>query len=105
MRSPLDLVPGHPSHIQLDAPLLQPRIGVFTCPEYPPTSIPHYVLCFAALVLLQGLMVRFPTARGSSGHPSFICHARLQDAVLVSPLSARTVLTLSFSRLITCFFS
>ncbi|KAG2069647.1 hypothetical protein BDR04DRAFT_1232124 [Suillus decipiens] len=63
---------------------------LFACPEYPPSSsnsqvkLPHFIayalhrtklhssVTFAALVLLQRLKARFPTARGSSGHRLFV---------------------------------
>ncbi|KZP29093.1 hypothetical protein FIBSPDRAFT_992030, partial [Athelia psychrophila] len=69
-------------------------------PEYSPTScgsqtkLPHFIayafhrtklhaaVTFAALVLLQRLKARFPTARGSSGHRLFISAFMLASKVI-----------------------
>ncbi|KAG2120261.1 hypothetical protein DEU56DRAFT_928467 [Suillus clintonianus] len=73
---------------------------LFACPEYPPSSsnsqvkLPHFIayalhrtklhssVTFAALVLLQRLKARFPTARGSSGHRLFISAFMLASKVI-----------------------
>jgi hypothetical protein len=73
---------------------------LFACPEYPPTSthsqakLPHFIayafhrtklhesVTFAALVLLQRLKARFPTARGSSGHRLFISAFMIASKVI-----------------------
>lgn len=63
---------------------------LFACPKYPPATthsqvkLPHFIaytlhrtklhpsVSYAALILLQHLKARFPTARSSSGHCLFI---------------------------------
>ncbi|KAG2112745.1 hypothetical protein BD769DRAFT_1364408, partial [Suillus cothurnatus] len=73
---------------------------LFACPEYPPSSsnsqvkLPHFIsytlhhtklhslVTFAAFVLLQQLKVRFPTARGSSGHHLFVSAFMLASKVI-----------------------
>ena len=73
---------------------------LFACPEYPPSSsnsqvkLPHFIayalhrtklhtsVTFAALVLLQRLKARFPTARGSSGHRLFVSAFMLASKVI-----------------------
>ncbi|KAH7927453.1 hypothetical protein BV22DRAFT_1007019 [Leucogyrophana mollusca] len=73
---------------------------LFACPEYPPTSsgsnvkLPYFIayalhrtklhssVTFAALVLLQRLKARFPTARGSSGHRLFVSAFMLASKVI-----------------------
>jgi hypothetical protein len=73
---------------------------LFACPEYPPTAthsqakLPNFIayafhrtklhesVTFAALVLLQRLKARFPTARGSSGHRLFISAFMIASKVI-----------------------
>ncbi|KAF9243147.1 hypothetical protein BU15DRAFT_86565 [Melanogaster broomeanus] len=73
---------------------------LFACPEYPPSSsgstikLPQFIayalhrtklhpsVTFAALVLLQRLKARFPTARGSSGHRLFVSAFMLASKVI-----------------------
>jgi len=73
---------------------------LFACPESPPTSssistrLPYFIayalhrtklnpsVTFAALVLLQRLKARFPTARGSSGHRLFISAFMIASKVI-----------------------
>ncbi|TFK23173.1 hypothetical protein FA15DRAFT_621339 [Coprinopsis marcescibilis] len=73
---------------------------LFACPEYPPAAthsqakLPHFIayalhrtklhtsVSFAALVLLQRLKARFPTARGSSGHRLFISAFMIASKVI-----------------------
>jgi len=75
---------------------------LFACPENPPTSgvtaihgkLPYFIayalhrtklhiaVTFAALVLLQRLKARFPTARGSSGHRLFISAFMIASKVI-----------------------
>ncbi|KAG2015595.1 hypothetical protein CC2G_008852 [Coprinopsis cinerea AmutBmut pab1-1] len=73
---------------------------LFACPEYPPAAthsqakLPHFIayalhrtklhssVTFAALVLLQRLKARFPTARGSSGHRLFISAFMIASKVI-----------------------
>ncbi|KIJ15514.1 hypothetical protein PAXINDRAFT_77274 [Paxillus involutus ATCC 200175] len=73
---------------------------LFACPEYPPPSsgstvkLPQFIayalhrtklhasVTFAALVLLQRLKARFPTARGSSGHRLFVSAFMLASKVI-----------------------
>jgi hypothetical protein len=73
---------------------------LFACPEYPPTAthpqarLPYFIayalhrtklhvsVTFAALVLLQRLKARFPTARGSSGHRLFISAFMIASKVI-----------------------
>ncbi|KAF9268632.1 cyclin-like protein [Marasmius fiardii PR-910] len=73
---------------------------LFACPEYPPSStslqsrLPQFIayalhrtklhssVTFAALVLLQRLKARFPTARGSSGHRLFISAFMIASKVI-----------------------
>jgi Cyclin, N-terminal domain len=73
---------------------------LFACPEYPPSStnpqvkLPYFIayalhrtklhqsVMFAALVLLQRLKARFPTARGSSGHRLFISAFMIASKVI-----------------------
>ncbi|KAK7045538.1 hypothetical protein VNI00_007370 [Paramarasmius palmivorus] len=73
---------------------------LFACPEYPPTTtqshakLPYFIayalhrtklhpsVTFAALVLLQRLKARFPTARGSSGHRLFISAFMIASKVI-----------------------
>ena len=73
---------------------------LFACPEYPPTSsgsntkLPYFIayalhrkrlhsrVTFAALVLLQRLKAKFPTARGSSGHRLFISAFMIASKVI-----------------------
>ncbi|KAF9529701.1 hypothetical protein CPB83DRAFT_852012 [Crepidotus variabilis] len=73
---------------------------LFGCPDYPPTSthsqarLPYFVayalhrtklhpaVTFAALVLLQRLKARFPSARGSSGHRLFISAYMISSKVM-----------------------
>ncbi|KAG2063270.1 hypothetical protein BDR04DRAFT_988616, partial [Suillus decipiens] len=72
----------------------------FACPEYPPSpsnsqvKLPHFIsyalhrmklrtsVTFAALVLLQRLKARFPTAHGSSGHRLFVSAFMLASKVI-----------------------
>ncbi|TEB16910.1 cyclin-like protein, partial [Coprinellus micaceus] len=73
---------------------------LFACPEYPPATthsqakLPHFIayalhrtklhpsVTFAALILLQRLKARFPTARGSSGHRLFISAFMIASKVI-----------------------
>jgi hypothetical protein len=73
---------------------------LFACPEYPPSAthsqakLPYFIayalhrtklhpsVTFAALVLLQRLKARFPTARGSSGHRLFISAFMIASKVI-----------------------
>ncbi|EGO00719.1 hypothetical protein SERLA73DRAFT_178625 [Serpula lacrymans var. lacrymans S7.3] len=73
---------------------------LFACPEYPPstsgssTKLPYFIayalhrtklhasVTFAALVLLQRLKARFPTARGSSGHRLFVSAFMIASKVI-----------------------
>jgi hypothetical protein len=73
---------------------------LFACPEYPPSTthsqakLPYFIayalhrtklhssVTFAALVLLQRLKARFPTARGSSGHRLFISAFMIASKVI-----------------------
>ncbi|KAL4079276.1 hypothetical protein J3A83DRAFT_4086288 [Scleroderma citrinum] len=73
---------------------------LFACPELPPSSsgstvkLPYFIayalhrtklhpsVTFAALVLLQRLKARFPTARGSSGHRLFVSAFMLASKVI-----------------------
>lgn len=73
---------------------------LFACPENPPSSahsqakLPYFIayalhrtklhvsVTFAALVLLQRLKARFPTARGSSGHRLFISAFMIASKVI-----------------------
>lgn len=78
---------------------------LFACPELPPTTanshllqasgkLPYFIayalyrtklstsVTFAALVLLQRLKARFPTARGSSGHRLFISAYMIASKVI-----------------------
>ncbi|EIW80626.1 hypothetical protein CONPUDRAFT_82776 [Coniophora puteana RWD-64-598 SS2] len=73
---------------------------LFACPEYPPSSsgstvkLPYFIayalhrtklhasVTFAALVLLQRLKARFPTARGSSGHRLFVSAFMIASKVI-----------------------
>ncbi|KAH7904011.1 hypothetical protein BJ138DRAFT_1019739, partial [Hygrophoropsis aurantiaca] len=73
---------------------------LFACPEYPPSSsgsnikLPYFIVyalhttklhssvTFGALVLLQRLKARFPTARGSSGHRLFVSAFMLASKVI-----------------------
>jgi hypothetical protein len=73
---------------------------LFACPEHPLQStqsqakLPHFIayalyrtklhssVTFAALVLLQRLKARFPTARGSSGHRLFISAFMIASKVI-----------------------
>lgn len=73
---------------------------LFACPEYPPsaaqppTKLAHFIayalhrtklhksVTYAALVLLQRLKARFPTARGSSGHRLFISAFMIASKVI-----------------------
>ncbi|KAI6009840.1 hypothetical protein EDC04DRAFT_3146157 [Pisolithus marmoratus] len=73
---------------------------LFACPELPPSSSGskvklqkfiayalhrtklHQSVTFAALVLLQRLKARFPTARGSSGHRLFVSAFMLASKVI-----------------------
>jgi hypothetical protein len=73
---------------------------LFACPEHPLQStqsqakLPHFIayalyrtklhssVTFAALVLLQRLKARFPTARGSSGHRLFITAFMIASKVI-----------------------
>ena len=73
---------------------------LFACPEYPPTSSGsntkllyfiayalhrmklHSLVTFAALVLLQQLKARFPTACGSLGHHLFISAFMIASKVI-----------------------
>ena len=73
---------------------------LIACPEYPPTSsgsntkLPYFIACAlhrtklhssvtsAALVLLQYLKARFPTARGSSGHRLFLSAFMIASKVM-----------------------
>lgn len=73
---------------------------LYACPEYPPSStvsqakLPYFIayalhrtklhssVTFAALVLLQRLKARFPTARGSSGHRLFISAFMIASKVI-----------------------
>ncbi|KAG5647096.1 hypothetical protein DXG03_001467 [Asterophora parasitica] len=77
---------------------------LFDCPEVPPGTLPgaarpqstlpnfiayglhrtklHPACTFAALILLQRLKARFPTARGSSGHRLFISAFMIASKVI-----------------------
>ncbi|TFK44893.1 hypothetical protein BDQ12DRAFT_673770 [Crucibulum laeve] len=73
---------------------------LFTCPELPPSStqsqqkLPYFIayalhrtklhasVTFAALMLLNRLKNRFPTARGSSGHRLFISAFMISSKVI-----------------------
>ncbi|KAF9485996.1 hypothetical protein BDN70DRAFT_870484 [Pholiota conissans] len=73
---------------------------LFACPDYPPSSshaharLPFFIayalhrtklhpaVTFAALVLLQRLKARFPSARGSSGHRLFISAYMISSKVM-----------------------
>lgn len=75
---------------------------LFACPENPPTTgvtaihgkLPYFIayalhrtklhpaVTYAALVLLQRLKARFPTARGSSGHRLFISAFMIASKVI-----------------------
>jgi len=77
---------------------------LFACPEYPPQppghthspshKLPYFIayalhrtklhqsVTFAALVLLQRLKARFPTARGSSGHRLYISAFMIASKVM-----------------------
>ncbi|KAL0955762.1 hypothetical protein HGRIS_001976 [Hohenbuehelia grisea] len=73
---------------------------LFACPEYPPSAthtgakLPYFIayalhrtklhpsVTFAALVLLQRLKARFPTARGSSGHRLYISAFMIASKVI-----------------------
>lgn len=75
---------------------------LFACPESPPTSgvtpthgkLPYFIayalhrtklhpsVTYAALVLLQRLKARFPTARGSSGHRLFVSAFMIASKVI-----------------------
>jgi len=73
---------------------------LFACPEYPPAAthsqakLPHFIayalhrtklhpsVTYAALVLLQRLKARFPTAKGSSGHRLFISAFMIASKVI-----------------------
>ncbi|CAA7260527.1 unnamed protein product [Cyclocybe aegerita] len=73
---------------------------LFACPDYPPSSthahakLPYFIayalhrtklhnaVTFAALVLLQRLKARFPSARGSSGHRLFISAYMISSKVM-----------------------
>ncbi|KAJ7287223.1 hypothetical protein C8J57DRAFT_579840 [Mycena rebaudengoi] len=73
---------------------------LFACPPYPPQSthsqakLPYFIayalhrtklhqaVTYAALVLLQRLKARFPTARGSSGHRLFISAFMIASKVI-----------------------
>ncbi|KAH0835729.1 hypothetical protein J3R83DRAFT_9552 [Lanmaoa asiatica] len=66
---------------------------LFACSEYPPLSLLfhsyalhrtqlHLSVTFAALVLLQRLKARFPTAWGSSGHRLFISAFMIASKVI-----------------------
>ena len=88
---------GHESTARLCARFIT---NLFACPEYPPSSthaqakLPVFIayalhrtklhpsVTFAALVLLQRLRARFPTARGSSGHRLFISAFMIASKVI-----------------------
>ncbi|KAF8434992.1 hypothetical protein L210DRAFT_3409429 [Boletus edulis BED1] len=88
---------GHEQNSKLCARFIT---HLFACPEYPPSSsnstvkLSHFIayalhrtklhvsVTFAALVLLQRLKARFPTARGSSGHRLFISAFMLASKVI-----------------------
>ncbi|KAG7091093.1 hypothetical protein E1B28_010148 [Marasmius oreades] len=88
---------GHESIARLSARFIT---HLFACPEYPPSStslqarLPQFIayalhrtklhssVTFAALVLLQRLKARFPTARGSSGHRLFISAFMIASKVI-----------------------
>ncbi|PPQ87435.1 hypothetical protein CVT25_008171 [Psilocybe cyanescens] len=73
---------------------------LFACPEYPQSAsqaqakLPYFIayalhrtklhaaVTFAALVLLQRLKARFPSARGSSGHRLFISAYMISSKVM-----------------------
>ena len=73
---------------------------LFACPDYPPSSthshakLPYFIayalhrtklhqsVMFAALILLQRLKARFPSARGSSGHRLFISAFMISSKVM-----------------------
>lgn len=75
---------------------------LYACPDYPPNNnthvaqarLPYFIayalhrtklhasVTFAALVLLQRLKARFPTARGSSGHRLFISAFMIASKVI-----------------------
>lgn len=73
---------------------------LFACPEYPQAScqpqakLPYFIayalhrtklhsaVTFSALVLLQRLKARFPSARGSSGHKLFITALMISSKVM-----------------------
>ncbi|KAF9047404.1 hypothetical protein BJ165DRAFT_1403129 [Panaeolus papilionaceus] len=73
---------------------------LFACPDYPPSTthshakLPYFIayalhrtklhpsVTFAALVLLQRLKARFPSAKGSSGHRLFISAYMISSKVM-----------------------
>ncbi|KAG5652849.1 hypothetical protein H0H81_003412 [Sphagnurus paluster] len=90
---------GHGDLAQLCARFIT---HLFDCPEVPPgpgpakpqSSLPNFIayglhrtklhpsVTFAALILLQRLKARFPTARGSSGHRLFISAFMIASKVI-----------------------
>jgi len=88
---------GHEDTARLSARFIT---HLFTCPELPPASthsqsrLPFFIayalhrtklhqsVTYAALVLLQRLKARFPTARGSSGHRLFISAFMIASKVI-----------------------
>jgi len=90
---------GHENIAQLSARFIS---HLFDCPELPPGSstakpqspLPNFIayalhrtklhpsVTFAALILLQRLKARFPTARGSSGHRLFISAFMIASKVI-----------------------
>lgn len=91
-----------PYHGQEEIACLSARFvtHLFACPENPPTSSPsnaklpffiayafhrtklNSAVTFAALILLQRLKARFPTARGSSGHRLFLSAFMIASKVI-----------------------
>ncbi|KAJ7921039.1 hypothetical protein B0H13DRAFT_2318796 [Mycena leptocephala] len=77
-----DLVYGYEYTAQLSARFIT---HLFACPPFPPQSTHwhlHQAVTCAALVLLQRLKSRFPTARGSSGHRLFISAFMIASKVI-----------------------
>ncbi|RDB25261.1 PHO85 cyclin-2 [Hypsizygus marmoreus] len=88
---------GHEEIARLSARFIT---HLFACPEMPPAStnsqskLPNFIayalhrtklhesVTFAALILLQRLKARFPTARGSSGHRLFISAFMIASKVI-----------------------
>jgi len=88
---------GHEAIARLSARFIT---HLFACPELPPVAthqnarLPHFIayalhrtklhqcVSIAALVLLQRLKARFPTARGSSGHRLYISAFMIASKVI-----------------------